>query len=410
MSRKTETRVAIVGGGIVGTALGCALSGQGIENCLVEGREPERDWPEGVADLRVSALTKASQTILQNLGCWDEMVARAVSPYRDMKVWDCAGGGALHFDGAELHESVLGHIVENRVTVASLWSRYEQFSSSSTICPARVEALDNGENAARLKLSDGSSVEAELVIAADGRDSALRKMAGISVGGWEYDHAGLVATVRPENWHEETCYQRFLPEGGILAFLPLRDGTCSIVWSTSRNEAEELLKLDEPEFLERLTEASGQILGKVLEMGPRAAFPLRLQYANNYFKSRLVLAGDAAHALHPLAGQGANQGLLDAASLAEQLIDADKAGRSLAGVKTLRRYERWRKSDNYLMMGAMDGLKRVYGITFSPFEQIRSAGMDFVNRTVPLKNIFTRYAMGQHSDMPQLSIPEPSGL
>ncbi len=406
-----KTDVVVVGGGIVGAAIACGLSLGGIQTVLVEGRVPQREWADdSLADLRVSALTQASKNILENLSCWRGVEKRGVTPYREMKIWDCAANGELHFDGADVGGDILGHIVENRVTVASLWDALEQNESATIISPARVTALDNGKEQARLILDDGRVVEAELVVAADGRESMVRTMAGIAVNGWEYDHSGLVATVRPEKWHNETCYQRFLSDGGILAFLPISDGTCSIVWSTERGHAKELLALDDKAFLKALTAASDNLLGEIAEVGPRGAFPLKLQYASPYSKGRVVLAGDAAHALHPLAGQGANQGLLDSGSLIELLLEAHKEGRPLASQQTLRRYERWRKSDNYMMMGAMDGLKKGYGASFSPIAQLRSMGMNFVDKTVPLKNLFTRYAMGSHADMPALSKSGLAGL
>lgn len=405
-----NTEIAVVGGGIVGAAIACGLSQEGIKTLLIEGRAPQREWGKELADLRVSALTQASKNILENLRCWQGMKKRGVTSYREMKIWDCAADGALHFDGADVGADILGHIVENRVTVASLWDALEQNKAATIICPARVTALDNGKERARLILDDGRVVEAELVVAADGRESMLRSMAGIAVNGWEYDHAGLVATVRPEKWHNETCYQRFLSDGGILAFLPISDGTCSIVWSTDRGHAKELLALEDHAFLKALTDASDSLLGEIKEVGGRAAFPLKLQYASHYSKGRVVLAGDAAHALHPLAGQGANQGLLDSGSLIELLLEAYKEGRPLSSQYALRRYERWRKSDNYMMMGAMDGLKKAYGASFSPFEKLRSMGMNFVDETIPIKNQFTRYAMGEHNDMPTLSKRGLAGL
>lgn len=405
-----KTEVAVVGGGIVGAAIACGLSQGGIQTVLVEGRLPPREWSNELAGLRVSALTQASKNILENLNGWQGMAKRGVTAYREMKIWDCAADGKLHFDGADVGADILGHIIENRVTVAGLWDALDQNKAAKTICPARVTALDNGREQARLILDDKSVIEAELVVAADGRASMLRSMAGITVNGWEYDHAGLVATVRPEKWHHETCYQRFLSDGGILAFLPISDGTCSIVWSTDRGHAKALLALDEQAFLKALTEASDGVLGEIKEVGERAAFPLKLQFASQYSKGRVVLAGDAAHALHPLAGQGANQGLLDSASLIELLLAAKKEDRPLNSQQVLRRYERWRKSDNYKMMGAMDALKRVYGASFSPFEQVRSMGMNLVNRTTPIKNHFTRYAIGAHDDMPALSKGGLAGL
>lgn len=394
--------VVVVGGGMVGAVAACALAQGGVQVALMECHHPERQWSADSVDIRVSALTKASRNILETVGAWEAMEEKGVSPFRDMRVWDVEAGGELHFDCAETEFSELGHIVENRVTVAALWALLESLSTASILCPAKVIETQINNDCRRLLLDDGRCIEADLVIAADGRGSALREMIGIDITGWSYQQDGLVATVTTENSHQATAWQRFLAEGP-LAFLPLKNGQCSIVWTLSSVTAKEYLKLSDAEFLQVLQQASGGILGRMLEVGPRAAFPLRFQYANRYTDERFALIGDAAHAMHPLAGQGANAGLLDAAAIAELIIRNAVSGRPLGGHRVLRQYERWRKGDNLIMMSSMDVINKMYGRSLKPYASLRSAGMNWINHSVLFKNLFNRYAMGLRDDLPKLA-------
>jgi 2-octaprenylphenol hydroxylase len=227
-------------------------------------------------------------------------------------------------------------------------------------------------------------------------------MAGINVTGWEYHQDGLVATVSTEMSHQFTARQRFLAEGP-LAFLPLKNGQCSIVWTLRSATSKTYMALADKDFLQVLEQASGGILGKMLSVGPRAAFPLRFQYANRYTDQGFALCGDAAHAMHPLAGQGVNAGLLDAAAIAELAIQTKREKRPLSGSRFLRRYERWRKGDNLMMMSTMDVLNRTYGMTAEPLVGLRSAGMNLVNNSALAKAYFNNYAMGLRDDLPKLA-------
>jgi 2-octaprenylphenol hydroxylase len=400
MTQKFE--VAVVGGGMVGAAAAAILAKGGIRVALLDAHNPPRQWPEGSIDVRVSALTKASQAILEALGVWPAMRARGVGPYRDMRVWDANGDGALHFDCADTEYDELGHIVENRLTVAELWNLLETLPNATLLCPAAVADMQLNSNSRRLLLQDGNTVDAELVIAADGRDSGLRKLAGIGTTGWDYQQSGLVATVTTSKSHQATAWQRFLSEGP-LAFLPLYNGQSSIVWTLSTASAQQHLALPDGEFLAALEQASAGILGAMLDVGPRAAFPLRFQTAQRYTDARLALIGDAAHAMHPLAGQGANAGLLDAAALGELILQARAQERPLASQHVLRAYERWRKGDNLAMQTSMDIIKRTFTIPWPPFIRFRSTGMNWIDDAQPLKNFFNRYAMGLRGDLPLLA-------
>ncbi len=396
--------VLVVGGGMVGAAFALACSGKGLAIALVEARLPRRDWPNGEIDLRVSALSRASQRMLTRLGVWERIEALGASPYRRMHVWDGVSGGAITFDSADLGEPDLGHIVENRAIQLALWERLEQASDLTLVSPASIADLERGPEGSLLVLGDGRILETRLLVAADGRDSLIRELAGIPTQGWDYDHQAIVANVRPEQWHEETAWQRFLPTGP-LALLPLADGRCSIVWSATEGRAEELLALDDQEFSYALTEASEDRLGRIQVEGLRAAVPLRLQHAERYVEPGLALIGDAAHAIHPLAGQGVNLGFLDAAELAAALDLSLGRRRDIATLWTLRRYERARRGENAAMLIAMDAFKRAFGSRFPPLVAARGLGLALTDRTQPLKRLFMERALGLGEGLPPLARP-----
>ncbi len=399
------TDLIIVGGGMVGSALGCAAAEAGFSVTLLEQREPLRVWPPEEVDLRVSALTRASQRVLENLGVWSRMNEMRVSPYTDMEVWDAAGSGRIHFSAAEIGEANLGHIVENRITQLALWEQLEKLPNVTLRHPAGVKELLLNDGPA-VRLADGDRLQAKLVVAADGRDSQIRAMAGIGTRGWDYDQHAIVATVTVERHHGHAARQRFM-KTGPLAFLPIDDGRCSIVWSTSPQAAAELMALDDTAFCAALSEASERMLGQVLAVGPRGVFPLRLGHAETYIKPGLALIGDAAHAIHPLAGQGVNLGFLDAAALAETLIEARKAGRAIGSLATLRRYERARKGGNMAMLAAMDAFKRTFSNEILPLRLVRNLGLTLADRSGPLKHILVRRAMGLTGELPSLARRRP---
>lgn len=396
--------VLVVGGGMVGAAFALACADLGLRIGVVEARLPQREWPKGQVDLRVSALSRASQRMLERLGAWERILELGASPYRRMHVWDGLGAGAITFDSADLGEPDLGHIVENRVIQLSLWEQLEHVTHVTPIAPASIADLKPELGRHRLVLGDGRIIEAQLLVAADGRDSLIRELAGIPTEGWDYDQRAIVATVRPQRWHQETAWQRFLPTGP-LALLPLADGRCSIVWSATESRAQELLALDDQGFSEALTRASEERLGVIRLDGARAALPLRLQHAKRYVQSGLALIGDAAHAIHPLAGQGVNLGFLDAAELAAALALALERRRDIASDWTLRRYERARRGQNLTMLLAMDAFKRAFGSQLPPLVAARGLGLALTDRVQPLKRLFMERALGLGAGLPPLARP-----
>ena len=397
--------IAVVGGGMVGAALACGLAQQGFQVAVLELRDPVEDWPQDSYDLRVSAITRASQHIFEHLNAWQGMLERRATPYNRMQVWDATGSGRIQFDAADIGEPELGHIIENRIIQRALWDRLEQLDRVRLVCPARVEALttDDKSNSV-LTLEDGRQLHVSLAVAADGANSALREIAGIGTRGWLYDQTAVVATVRAEHGHQDTAWQKFMPTGP-LALLPTGKDLFSIVWSTSPQQAAELLAMPEHEFNSLLTQASESRLGELTLLGQRGAFPLKLQHADTYIKPGLALVGDAAHVIHPLAGQGFNLGLLDAAALIDVLVEARAGKRTLGSFSNLRRYERARMGDNVIMQGAMDGFKRLFSNQVLPLRLLRNLGLGMVDHAAPVKRMIARQALGTSGELPSLAKP-----
>lgn len=400
--------VVVIGAGMVGSAVACLLAerGDGLSVAVVEGREPPSYEPEGGYRPRVSAISRASSRVLDACGVWEAIAASRVSPYRQMCVWDAAhpldDAGTLRFDSADLGEPDLGHIVENDLIQHVLWRRLEQAARVSVFCPDRMTNLKPGPRGVTVELSGGGRIRARLAVGADGAASPSREMAGIGTTGHEYDQHAVVCHVRTRSPHEMTAWQRFLDEGP-LAFLPLADGRCSIVWSTTPAEASRLVALEEPDFCLALTEASDRVLGTVESASTRFAFPLRLRIAERYTANRFALVGDAAHTVHPLAGQGVNLGFLDAAALAELVIEAEADGRDPGEKITLRRYERWRKGENLIAARGIDAIGGLFRRRDPATTMLRRIGMSVVDRAPIVKTEIIRRAMGTTGDLPRFA-------
>jgi 2-octaprenylphenol hydroxylase len=402
--------VVIVGGGMVGATFAALLAGatDRLRIAVVEPRPPPPFDADAGTGLRVSALSAASTRVLGAGGVWRAIAGHRISPFREMRVWDAAsdprGPEAIHFDAAELGEAALGHIVENDLTQWVLWQRLEELSDVRLLSPARIAGLELGARRAVVELDDGSRLRAALVVGADGGMSRSRALAGIGTQGREYGQRAVVTHIATEHPHCETAWQRFLPDGP-LALLPLSDGRVSIVWSTTPAHAERLLALAAPAFDEAVTEASGGVLGQVSDCGPRAAFPLTLRYADRYTCMRFALVGDAAHTIHPLAGQGVNLGLLDAAALAEVTLDALAAGQDPGEGRSLRRYERWRKGENLAAGTGIDVIAQLFRQRNPAVRGARRLGLRLVNRAPLVKNELVKRAIGLTGDLPRCARP-----
>jgi 2-octaprenyl-3-methyl-6-methoxy-1,4-benzoquinol hydroxylase/2-octaprenylphenol hydroxylase len=399
MSRRGVHDVAVVGAGMVGAALALELARAGFDVAVVEPRPPAPWRGQDEVDLRVVALAPSSAQLFGRLDVWKAISSARACAYRHMRVWDALAPGKLDFDAADHGESALGWIVENSLIQHVLWQTLQNDARITLHCPAKVTATEVNAQRRTLMLEDGASLSAQLVVAADGAESALRAMIGISTHDRDYAQRAIVAHVATERAHEFTAWQRFLP-GATVAFLPLTDGRSSVVWSVSNVEADRLLALDDAAFCSELGAAFDFRLGLVTATTPRAAFPLRLKLADRYLAPRFALIGDAAHAVHPLAGQGVNLGLRDAAELADALIAARDAKRAdvnwdVAAESKLRRFERRRRSDNALSAHAFDAIQRVFGSDSTTLAALRGAGLGLVDRIGPLKQMFARHAAGR---------------
>lgn len=392
MSSKKEFDIVIAGGGLVGLSLAAVLGKADFQVAVTEARQADFDWPEGSIDLRVYAITRASQALFVDAGVWPAVQAKA-APFREMRVWDAGGSGDIHFDSAELGEPYLGHILESRVIEKALLDVVADLPGVNLFCPARVKAFEEQGGRQQVELQDGRLLGAKLLVGADGKDSLVRGYAGIHARASDYGQQALVAVISTQYPHAETAWQRFLPSGP-LAFLPLTDGRCSIVWSADSDEARRLMELDDAGFCAALGEAFDYRLGKVMDCGERLLFPLRRQYAERYVAPRLALVGDASHVVHPLAGQGVNLGLKDVRELSDTLLQARQKQRDIGSLSVLRRYERARKGDNMATMLVMDGFKHLFGSRVAPLRWARNLGLNLVDAAPPLKNQIMRAAMG----------------
>ncbi len=397
--------IIIVGGGAVGSSMAALLSVQRLVRpgrvALVAERAPEvaaEDW-----DLRVFALSRASQRLLRLCGSWQRLPPQRICPYERMCVWDAggepAGAGSLIFDSAELGEPNLGCIVEGRSLTRSCLR--SAAAVGAVLIEGSVQSMHVAADTVSIRLNDGRDLAARLLIAADGVASKSRELLGIQSAGHAYHQDALVAHVRTAKPHQNTAWQRFLPTGP-LAFLPLPDGRSSIVWSIARPQSQHVRSLDANAFAAALEEASDGALGGIELTTPVAGFPLQLQYALDYVRPRAVLLGDAGHAVHPLAGQGLNLGLLDCAALAETLAPARGDPELLAEPKLLRRYERWRKSENLFAAAGLDALERLFASPNTAVARLRRAGLSAVGRLPVLKRELALRALGVAGDVPAL--------
>lgn len=396
--------VAIVGGGMVGGTLAAALAEAGLSVALVDRADPAEQL-EQAYDGRTVAIAHATHRLLQATGLWTRLVPHA-EPILDIRVTDGPSLLFLHYDHRELGEDPLGYIVENRAIRRSLFARLGGLETLRFRAPAALARHIAMPAGVTLTLADGSEIDAALLVAADGSDSALRRAAGIASAQWDYGQTAIVCTMAHEKPHRGIAHERFLP-AGPFAVLPMTDDPVhghrsSIVWTEKKALAPAMLALPEADFSFELHRRFGPWLGEVRVAGGRWSYPLRFAHAETYVKPRFALVGDAAHTMHPIAGQGLNIGLRDVAALAEVLVDAKRLGLDIGSAAVLECYQRWRRFDNQVLLGVTDTLNRLFSNDLAPLRLVRDLGMAAVNRLGPLKHFFMRHAMGTVGDLPRL--------
>lgn len=412
-----RTQLVVTGGGMAGLATALAAAGEGFDVVLVErgaatahetARVVSQNLTQQQYDNRVSALTRASQNLLSNLGAWHLIELSRAQAYRKMFVWDGSGLGQIQFDAASFYESDLGHIVENAIIVDALYKQVARQPRIKLIAGATVSTLQLPQRSGQLvaiELSNGDQILADLLVCAEGAESPTRRLAAMPMHEWDYGHKAVVATVECELGHEETAWQCFT-EQGPLAFLPLKSldsKRCSIVWSVPPAFADDLIAFDDSEFCARLERAFEKRLGRVVAVADRAGYPLRQRHAQQYVKAGFALVADAAHTIHPLAGQGINIGYLDVAQLIETLTDARSRNESIGDLAVLRRYQRARRGENLKMTASMEGFKRLFSPQPAWLQLARNIGLSAVDRSGPLKQHLVSKALGLSGPLPRLS-------
>ncbi|GAS70821.1 TPA: FAD-dependent 2-octaprenylphenol hydroxylase [Citrobacter werkmanii] len=392
--------VAIVGGGMVGLAVACGLQGSGLRVAVLEQHVPQPLAADAAPQLRVSAINAASEKLLTRLGVWSDIVARRACCYHGMEVWDKDSFGRIEFDDQSMGYSHLGHIVENSEIHYALWQKAQRSPDITLLAPAEIQQVAWGENEAFLTLKEGAMLTARLVIGADGANSWLRNKADIPLTFWDYRHHALVATIRTQEAHGAVARQAFHGEG-ILAFLPLSDPhLCSIVWSLSPQEAERMQQASVDEFNQALNIAFDNRLGLCSVESERQTFPLTGRYARQFAAHRLALVGDAAHTIHPLAGQGVNLGFMDAAELIDELKRLQRQGKDIGQYLYLRRYERSRKHSAAMMLAGMQGFRELFAGENPAKKLLRDIGLKLADTLPGVKPQLIRQAMGLN-DLPE---------
>lgn len=386
---------------MVGATLACALGGSSLKVAMLEDAFPPNFDPAQPHDLRVSAVSVASENILKTIGVWPRILARRLCPYRRMRVWEDAGD--VEFCSEDINQPVLGHIVENRVIQLSALDQALTFQNIHVISDAKTTRIDYAPEGSRVILEDGRILSGRLLVAADGGFSRVRQAAGLGVSGWDYEQHALVLTVDTACGQQDITWQRFTPNGP-KALLPLDGPHASLVWYGQPEEVAHYKTLSDDELLVALKHHFPDCLGEILRITARGSFPLKRQHALHYVKEGVALIGDAAHMIHPLAGQGVNIGLLDAAALAEVLIDAHRDGLDIGSrSKVLDRYEKMRRAHNLLMMTVMDGFYRAFGNHHAPIRLMRNLGLGLAEKVRPAKLLVMKFAMGLAGSLPRLA-------
>lgn len=393
----------IVGGGMVGLTLALAVRKlSNLSVAIVDDTSPNELTAE--PDVRVSAINQASEQVFKNLDVWSLITNLRHKPYQAMHIWDKAAGGKLDFDADDVNKDNLGAIIENNVIRTALWQKAKQDSGIAFI-NQKIASIGVGENEVFASFEGQMPIVASFIIGADGANSWLRSQLDMPLTFRDYDHHALVATVKTEQALKPTAWQVFLPTGP-LAFLPLyEEGSYSIVWSTNPNDAECLQGLTAEEFGKEITAASDGKLGQLTLASERYSYPLKMRLARDFIKDRAILIGDAAHTIHPLAGQGVNLGIIDAVALADSFADLANSNQltDIDAHVALKAFARWRKNDAIEMISAMEAIKQVFSPLPLPLQTLRGFGLDILNQIKPAKQLMIKQALGEKSHMPTLT-------
>ncbi len=407
MTETLHTEVAIVGGGLAGLTLGIALARHGVDTVLIDREDPAKALSAGF-DGRVSAIALASQRMLAAIGLWRH-VAEA-QPMWDIRVSDSDSALFVHYDHSTLGEDPFGWLVENRLMRQAQQAALADLPKARLLAPMAVAKAERGTPGsgapAKLTLADGREVHARLVVGADGKMSTMRQMAGIKTLEWAYEQTGIVCTVRHERPHQGVAQERFLP-AGPFAILPMTDDAegkhrSSLVWTEPHLRAKAILALDQAGFEAEMLQRFGDHFGVLEAVGPRWSYPLTFLHAERYIDHRLALVGDAAHGIHPIAGQGLNLGLRDVAALTEAVVGARRLGLDPGQADVLEGYESWRRVDTVVLSAVTDGLTRLFSNDIAPIKLARDLGLGLVQHVAPAKSFFMRHAMGDVGKLPRL--------
>ena len=399
-----QTDVIILGGGLNGAAMGLALAHGGLRSVVIDYADPKTILTANY-DGRTCAIAAASRSVLDVIGAWKYMADEA-EPILDIRIADGTSPLFLHYDHKDVGNQPLGYIVENLITRGALYRAIAETDLVDMIAPARVEAIARDQGGMTVTLADGRSIRGSLAIGAEGRNSMLRKWAGIKTYQWSYKQSAVVCTVKHKVPHNGLAVEHFLP-AGPFAILPMTDDRCSIVWTETTDLANYLVNLDEETFIDELHRRFDGYLGDLEVIGPRFCYPLGLQHAYRYADPRIALIGDAAHGMHPIAGQGLNMGIRDVAALAEILVEARRIGRDIGGLDVLAEYEQWRRFDNTVMLAVTDVTNRLFSNDVAPVRWARDIGLAVVQKIPPLKKTFMSHAMGYAGTLPRLMQGKP---
>ena len=392
--------VVIIGAGMIGATAACLFAKQGLRVGLLD-RHSVADWRADLIYPRVSAVNIASMNIFRQLGVWQAMLDKRVSRYRKMQVWEDGNDAAITFDAQTLGQPQLGFIIENNVIISTLVEKLRQNYTVSIMENTVLAHRQVHQDKLVLITEDGRSLECGLLVGADGMHSKVRELCAIDTTVFDYQQDAIITRVTISENHHKTAWQSFVPSGTV-AMLPLQDGRCSIVWSCARAYANHLMDLSEDAFCRLLSGYFEQHLGRILNCDERMRFPLQQHHATHYISKYTALAGDAAHITHPLAGLGANIGFIDVAVLSQVVDVARSKGQNISNHSVLRRYERWRKGDNALVLGMMKGFKTVFEQPQQPIKTARHLGLNLTNQMPSLKTQMAKYAMGLSGDLPEI--------